>query len=251
MIYVTSDIHGCFNEFKKLLEYVQFSEKDKLYIVGDVLGRGDEPIPLLRYVMAHENMELLLGNHEQAFLWNLDKNTSPMSDEDIRVLWLKHSGPQTFEQYQALTEGEKRRVLDYVKACPMYKVIGKNILVHAGIEIKKEYADLPENVDEKILKELMKDQKSFKILWQTKDFYCESLDFKDPDIRVFFGHMFSLIIRQDRGEPLDSTEIWKDKNRIGLDCGYAFGGKMVMYCLDTDEVHYLTSSGELYTKSCI
>ena len=68
---------------------------------------------------------------------------------------------------------------------------------------------------------------------------------------MFFGHMFSLIIRQDRGEPLDSTEIWKDKNRIGLDCGYAFGGKMVMYCLDTDEVHYLTSSGELYTKSCI
>ena len=251
MIYVTSDIHGCFKEFKKLLEYVQFSEKDELYIVGDVLGRGDEPIPLLLYVMEHKNMQLLLGNHEQAFLWNLDKNTSPMSDEDIRALWLKHSGPQTFEQYQALPEGERRRVLDYVKACPMYKVIGKNILVHAGIEIKKEYADLSENMDEKTLKELMKDQKSFKILWQTKDFYCESLDFKDSDIRVFFGHMFSLIIRQDRGEPLDSTEIWKDKNRIGLDCGYAFGGKMVMYCLDTDEVHYLTSSGELYTKSCI
>ena len=249
MIYLTSDIHGCFKEFKKLLEYIRFSETDNLYIIGDVLGRGDEPMALLRYVMDHENMELLLGNHEQAFLWNLYENTSPLSDQEVRAMWLKHSGPQTFEQYQSLSETQQEEVINYLKARPMYKILGKNILVHAGIEIESVNTDLPENMDEFALKELMKKQKSFKILWQTKDFYCEPMDFKDSEVRVFFGHMFSLIIRQDRGEPLDSTEIWKDKNRVGLDCGYAFGGKMVMYCLDTGDVHYLTSSGELYTKS--
>ena len=240
MIYVTSDLHGCFKEFKQLLEYVDFSEEDYLYIIGDVLGRGDEPIPLLQYVMAHKNMELLLGNHEQAFLWNMDVNTSPFSDEEVRALWLKHSGRETYEQYMALAEEERTEVLDYVKQCPLYKIVGKNILVHAGIETKDIAYDS--------LKELMNQQKSFKMLWQTKEFYGEPMELSDPEVRVIFGHMFSLIIRQDRGEALDSTEVWKDKNRIGLDCGYSFGGKMVLYNLEQDKEYYLTSSGNLYTK---
>ena len=240
MIYVTSDIHGCFKEFKKLLDYVEFKDEDELYIIGDVLGRGEEPIPLLRYVMQHPNMKLLMGNHEQAFLWNMGENTSIFSDAEVRKLWLHHSGVQVYKQYMALDEHDRQQVLDYVKSCPLYAIVGKNILVHAGIQTKDIAYDS--------LKELMKQQKSFKILWQTKEFYCEPMVLKDPEVRVFFGHMFSLIIRQDRNEPMDSTEVWKDGNRIGLDCGYAFGGKMVMYCLDTDEEHYLTSSGELYTK---
>ena len=240
MIYVTSDIHGCFKEFKNLLNYIRFCDEDMLYIIGDVLGRGEEPIPFLQYVMKHPNMKLLMGNHEQAFLWNMDENTSIFSDEEVRELWLKHSGSQVYEQYMALPEDEKQRVIDYVKKCPVYEIVDKNILVHAGIQTKHMSYDS--------LKELMNEQKSFKMLWQTKEFYCEPMELKDPEARVFFGHMFSLIIRQDRGEPMDSTEVWNDGNRIGLDCGYAFGGKMVMYCLDTDEEHYLTSSGEFYTR---
>ena len=240
MIYITSDIHGCFKEFKKLLEYIRFGEDDFLYIVGDVLGRGEEPIPLLQYVMNHQNMKLLMGNHEQAFLWNMDENTSPLPDDEVRKLWLKHSGPEVYEQYMALSEKEQEHVLNYIKSCPLYALVGKNILVHAGIQTK--------GIQYNTIKELMDGQKSFKMLWQTKEFYCEPMILNDPEVRVFFGHMFSLIIRQDRGEPLNSTEIWKDSNRIGLDCGYAFGGKMVMYCLDTEKEYYLTSSGELYAR---
>ncbi len=240
MIYLTSDLHGCFQEFKKLLEYVHFNENDFLYIIGDVLGRGIEPIPLLQFVMEHKNMELLMGNHEQAFLWNMDENTSTFSEAQVRELWMKHSGPEGYEQYMALDENEKEHILSYLKKCPKYKIIGNNILVHAGIQTK--------GIAYHSLKELMNQQKSDKMLWQTKEFYAEPMILSDDSVRVFFGHMFSLIIRQDCGEPLDSTEIWKDAHRVGLDCGYAFGGKMVLYCLDNDDVHYLTSSGELYTR---
>lgn len=241
MIYLTSDLHGCFQAFKELLDYVCFNENDFLYIIGDVLGRGPEPIPLLQFVMAHKNMELLMGNHEQIFLWNMDKNTSIFTDNRVHSLWLKHSGPEVYEQYLALHKNAKKEVLNYLRKCPIYEVIGKNILVHAGIQTKEISYDS--------LKELMKQQKSDKMLWQTKEFYCEPMSLLDESVRVFFGHMFSLIIRQDRGEALDSTEIWKDKNRVGLDCGYAFGGKMVLYCLDTDDAHYLTSTGERYTRT--
>ena len=94
----------------------------------------------------------------------------------------------------------------------------------------------------------MKQQKPFKMLWEQKAFYGKPLRLRDSEVRVFFGHTFSLIIRDDRGEPLDSTEIWRDENRIGLDCGYAFGGKMAIYCLDDDSVYYLTSSGQFYHR---
>lgn len=240
MIYLTSDIHGCFKEFKQMLNYLEFGPEDFLYIIGDAVDRGPEPIPLLRYIMEQPNMELLMGNHEQGFLWNVDVNTSVLSDDEVRSFWLSHGGRETWLQYKELSQKEQRAIVDYLKKMPLYKIIGKNILVHAGV--------FPEGIVYDTLEELMERQDSKKILWVQKEFYGRPLKLKDDEVRVFFGHTFSLIIRDDLGLPLDSTEIWEDGNRIGLDCGYAFGGKMVMYCLNDDSVYYLTSSGKFYRK---
>lgn len=240
MIYLTSDIHGCFKEFKRMLEYIHFGEDDFLYIIGDAVDRGDEPIAVLKYIMDHPNMELLLGNHELGFLWNVYKNTSDLTDEQVFSFWIGHGGKETYEQYNKLPEEEKAEIVDYLRRCPKYKIIGKNILVHAGIST--------DHIQYDSLEDLMRQQEDFRMFWEQKKFYGQPLDLDDPEVRVFFGHTFSLIIREDRGEALDSTEIWKDKNRIGLDCGYSFGGKMVIYCLDTDYAYYLTSSGQFYSK---
>ena len=50
MIYVTSDIHGQYNMFLKLLSMIEFSDSDTLYILGDVVDRGSEPIRILQYI---------------------------------------------------------------------------------------------------------------------------------------------------------------------------------------------------------
>lgn len=240
MIYLTSDIHGYFKQFKQMLEYIHFGDEDFLYIIGDAVDRGEEPLPLLQYIMEQPNMELLMGNHEQGFLWNVDVNTSVLSDSEVRRFWLEHGGRETYLQYMELSEKEQKAVVDYLRERPMYKILGKNILVHAGV--------FTEGIRYHSLEELMKQQKPFKMLWEQKAFYGKPLRLRDSEVRVFFGHTFSLIIRDDRGEPLDSTEIWRDENRIGLDCGYAFGGKMAIYCLDDDSVYYLTSSGQFYHR---
>lgn len=39
--YVVSDLHGCYNKFTELLRLVRFSDKDELYIIGDIFDRGD------------------------------------------------------------------------------------------------------------------------------------------------------------------------------------------------------------------
>lgn len=40
MIYCVSDIHGEFTKYKKLLQKIEFSVDDTLYVLGDTLDRG-------------------------------------------------------------------------------------------------------------------------------------------------------------------------------------------------------------------
>ena len=59
MKYVTSDIHGCYEELIELLQLIHFSEKDFLYIIGDAIDRGTESIKTLKKIMSMKNVELL------------------------------------------------------------------------------------------------------------------------------------------------------------------------------------------------
>ena len=41
MVYVVSDLHGCYDKYKKLLERINLTENDSLYILGEIVDRGD------------------------------------------------------------------------------------------------------------------------------------------------------------------------------------------------------------------
>ncbi len=62
--YVISDIHGEYDMFMRLLEKIKFSEKDMLYVLGDVLDRGPNPIKTLLEMMKYPNILPIVGNHE-------------------------------------------------------------------------------------------------------------------------------------------------------------------------------------------
>ena len=51
MRYIIADIHGCYNEYINLLKKINFSDNDILYILGDVVDRGPEPIKILQDMM--------------------------------------------------------------------------------------------------------------------------------------------------------------------------------------------------------
>ena len=70
MIYCVSDIHGELDKFERLLELVQFSDADQLYIIGDVIDRGAMGVDILQKIMVTPNMTMLLGNHEQMYPWS-------------------------------------------------------------------------------------------------------------------------------------------------------------------------------------
>ena len=82
MIYVMADIHGCYEEFMELLEKISFSEQDELFVLGDVLDRGSEPIKVMQEIMGRKNVTFLLGNHEYMFAMMLQL----LDNEELSVL---------------------------------------------------------------------------------------------------------------------------------------------------------------------
>ena len=64
MTYVISDIHGCYEKYRTMLEAIEFTEDDTLYVLGDVLDRGPDGFKILLDMAARPNVIGLLGNHE-------------------------------------------------------------------------------------------------------------------------------------------------------------------------------------------
>ena len=61
--YIMSDIHGHYSEFRKMLKTIEFDDSDTLYIIGDIMDRGNENLKMLNYVYLSPNIHLLMGNH--------------------------------------------------------------------------------------------------------------------------------------------------------------------------------------------
>lgn len=47
MTYVMSDLHGMYDRFIAMLEKIDFSDSDELFIIGDIIDRGERPVDIL------------------------------------------------------------------------------------------------------------------------------------------------------------------------------------------------------------
>ena len=86
MHYVMSDIHGCFDEFNNLLDKINFSEKDTLYIIGDAIDRGPFNLDTIQYIMEHKNIIMIEGNHERMMKKSIREKTM-LRNEFEYLLW--------------------------------------------------------------------------------------------------------------------------------------------------------------------
>ncbi len=64
--YFVGDLQGCYDEFQLLLSKVNFdSSQDKLYLVGDLVARGDKSLDCLRFIKSlGKQAQTVLGNHD-------------------------------------------------------------------------------------------------------------------------------------------------------------------------------------------
>lgn len=234
--YVVSDIHGCYKEFKSLLEKIEFSDDDTLFILGDVLDRGPEPISVIKDIMGRENVFFLKGNHEVMALDAFDsflgveiteKNIDNLSDDAFfpYFAWLENGGDTTMKQLSCLPHEERVEVLEFIRESYDYdalEVDGKlYILVHAGL---RNFAPDKE-LDEYTIEDIVWDRPDY-----DKRYY--------PSERIFLvtGHTPTQLIRHDR-QPL----VFRENGHIAIDCGCHFGGRLAAYCFETGEVTYVDS----------
>ena len=64
MHWAVSDVHGCYEQYRKLLEKIHFSPSDTLYFLGDAVDRGPEPMKVVLDLASRDNVVPLLGNHD-------------------------------------------------------------------------------------------------------------------------------------------------------------------------------------------
>lgn len=229
MTYVISDIHGCFDKFKQLLKEIQFSDRDVMYVLGDTVDYGDEPIELLCDLSMRYNVIHILGDCDYKayrLLSELDKMLSGDSyDTDVlaeMAQWLQNGGQKTIEGFKALDSDMREGVLEYLSDMSLYEEVtvnGKNyILLHAGI------ADFDENTP---LEDYM-----------PEDFISEAIDpdrqyFKDATLIA--GHVPTYM-----HEGAEHGKIYRGEYGYLIDCGAAFGESLGVMRLEDGKRFYVS-----------
>ncbi|MDO6563976.1 symmetrical bis(5'-nucleosyl)-tetraphosphatase [Amphritea sp. 1_MG-2023] len=63
--YAIGDIQGCYDELQALLECVNFSQSDQLWLAGDLVNRGPKSLETLRFLYRiRDRVTITLGNHD-------------------------------------------------------------------------------------------------------------------------------------------------------------------------------------------
>ena len=128
MTYVVSDIHGCFDKFKELLRKINFTDNDIMYVLGDIVDYGEQPIELLCDLSMRVNVIPVLGEREfkaYKLLTALDRMLAEGSMPDPDVLsemaqWSADGGATTITGFKELDEDMREGVLDYLADMTLY-----------------------------------------------------------------------------------------------------------------------------------
>lgn len=235
MIYVTSDLHGYpKNKFMRFLSDSGFSDKDELYVLGDVIDRnGDGGIEMLRWIINQPNVHFLLGNHEDmllecSFIFDeiTDLSISSLSENEMDALlnWLENGAKPTIDSLRTLFREEPDvipELLAFLEDAPMYEVLDvsgkKYILTHAGLgryEPGKELVDY--DTDD--------------LLWFRPDLTTRY----DNAATVIFGHTPVAAFGPEHEDKMLKTETW-----IDIDTGAAHGRKPMLLRLNDEKAFYV------------
>ena len=220
--YVVSDIHGQFDLFLKGLESVSFKDADHLWVIGDAIDRGPDGIRLLQYIMQHDNMDLIIGNHELMMLNSVDPDGGKEFKGSDADLWIvRNGGEQTYSRYCELPETERRELLDWLRNRYVIKTLeigGQSFcLTHSYYKPScenKRYCELSYN-DVWLI--------SWSSIWRS-DFLTHAMDiYPKYDYTFITGHVPVQVVRTMQGEKkaMERIESVRHGNLINIDGGCA------------------------------
>lgn len=229
--YVMSDIHGNYEKYQQALKAIKLQNSDTLYVLGDVVDRGQGSCKILLDMMCYFNIIPLLGNHEFMAMTVLSKLVEEITEDTLdsfnqdfvsgMLTWFENGGQSTLEEFKTLSPEDRQAILGYLEEFNVYAEITVNnqdyVLVHAGLKNFKKTKRLS-------------DYKLNEIIWAETDY--DKVYFKDKILIT--GHTPVSVILFDKS----ADKILKQNNHIAIDCGCGFNRNLAVLCLDTMEEMY-------------
>lgn len=231
MTFVIGDIHGKKDKYFEMLEKLSPTDNDAVFVLGDVIGIGDEGIEILQDMMYKANIFPVLGEQEymakEIFplifsAKTIDEAKTLLKDDKAELFekWLTMKSEKTISDFLALDEENKESIIDYLSEFAPYEEIeagGKSfVLAHAGIDGFEENKPLED--------------------YEEKSFVFAKTDYTKayfPDSYLITGHTPTAVIdRQCAGK------VYSKKRHLAIDCGAAYGGRLAAVCLEKLKVYY-------------
>jgi serine/threonine protein phosphatase 1 len=222
-----SDLHGEYEKYVKMLNEIQFSDDDLLYILGDVLDRGEHPVRILWDMSMRANVIPLRGNHEELAEHTLRRLCVEITEENCEnhineddyaamTAWLLDGGGTTMEEFRKLPHEDRLFLLEYLEEFTDIEEVSVGgrtfVLTHAGLsdfhpdKAPENYAPFRYGMDETDY---------------DKRYY--------PDKYLVTGHVPTFLI-----DPAYNGRILQKNGHIAIDCGATF--ERPLGCLRLDDM---------------
>lgn len=132
--FVIPDIHGCYRTFLTLVEKLEITKADQLFLLGDYISRGSGVKATIDHILNLQALDYqvypIRGNHEQSFL-----ETASSTNLKILKAQAKRSKCLDLLDY----EGQlKPRYAQFLQKLPFYLELDNFYLVHAGFNFMIE-----------------------------------------------------------------------------------------------------------------
>lgn len=210
---VISDIHGCYEELKDLLFFLEEEgeynkDTDKLIFLGDYVDRGKDSRLVVKFVRElqenNPNVIALMGNHEDMMIDHY---------RGFDSWWRFNGGDKTIKSYAGFNN-QLRSDIKWMENLPLYYEDENFIYVHAGVDVNKP----------------LEQQDRQTLLWIREPFIWAE---KKYHKQVIFGHTPTVTLNGG------SKPIYTITNNVGIDTGCVFGGALTALIIDDGEIKSL------------
>ena len=253
--YAVGDVQGCFYSFQKLLKKINFnSTADQLWLVGDIINRGQGSLEMLDWCYKNQdNLTIVFGNHDLHFL-SVAFNQKKMSSTDTLQ--------------PILASRNLNKYIDWMLSWPLIHKDKNFLMVHAGLMPDWSLDDALD-LEKDVMVSLRKDPNDFfKNMYGNKpDKWSSAYKTKDKqrlainamtrlrclnsDNAIDFTYKsdlnnipdsltpwFDIKAKKTRGEFIISGHwsaigIQKHNYGITLDTGCVWGGELSAYCIES------------------
>ena len=258
-IYAIGDIHGCFEEFQRLLEIVDFdAAEDRIWHVGDLVNGGPQSLETVRWFKDHDQVATsVLGNHDLhliAVALGVHNKRSKDTFDDI------------------LLAPDRGELIDWLRQRPLLVVDKGRVLVHAGLLPQwsvAEASELARQVEELLTSS--KPEQLLEVMYGNNPKCCDDVQTLEGRWRLTINAMTRMRVLEANGDlnfsykstyediPPDKMAwfdadqpAWADHQIIcghwsalglhrteritALDTGCRWGGKLSAYRLDDEAI---------------